>query len=527
MVAPIVGGTLSADFPSAGALLAGLGPDTALTQCTGVLIGCSTFVTAAHCVCDGSGAACQAGTTLRPAGALVYFEHAGFFPIAAIAVHPSFAFPVADVAVVTLATPVTGITPARLNDVATPGFGTPGTIVGFGVTSPAAGDSGLKRVGAVTTAPCVGGISDATSICWDYTGVGANTCSSDSGGPLFIDFGSGPVAAGVTSGGFSATCLPTDHSFDANLFVYRDWIVAQAGGDVGTAACGDLPPVGSPETAVTSFTGELGSTRPLALHSVGVAPGTRELRVGMHGSEAPGDDFDLYVRGGASPAASAYDCRAAGSNQYGFCRIAAPAPGSWFVRGERVAGDGVYQIVATTFGGDAPVCGNDIREPGEACDGADAGTCTTACAACSCVECSPSDLDILEINLSPRLFVQGHLGDASGTYTAIDPPAAGVSLVFTDGALTVTVEVPPGDPGWRVAKARRGRYRWRGWANGLRRLILRPRAKRPTEWWFRATGRDVPGARAVNLNALRARVLLGSRCAERRYRTPAEPRLPR
>jgi trypsin len=521
--APIVGGTLTGDYPAVGAYLLGTTLDATVTQCSGVLVGCATFVTAAHCVCAGTGLDCQGAGAPSPAAGFVWLDHAGFLPIADVVVHPAYAYPTADVAVLRLATPVTGVVPAAIADVA-PAVGTGGTIVGFGVASTTAGDSGLKRAGAVVTAPCAAGIDGATSVCWDYTGAGANTCAGDSGGPLFV----GGDVAGVTSGGFATTCLPVDHSYDASLAVYRDWIVATAAGDVGTQPCGALPAVGTAGAAASAFAGDLGVARPFELQSVGVAPGTSELRVGMHGSEKFGVDFDLYVRGGAAPAPGLFGCRAVGGNQYGFCTIANPAPGSWFLRAERVAGDGVYQIVATTFGGAPAVCGNGIREPGESCDGADVGTCTTGCdAACSCVTCSETDLDVTEIVLAPRLVVQATLGDEVGTYTNVDPRAAGVTMTFADAARTIVLALPPNDPGWVVANPNRGRYRWRGDVSGLRRLVLRARRKHPTDWMLRARGKHVPGADAIDYGNLIARVELGRRCAERRFHAEQTPAIPR
>ena len=530
VAAPIVGGTLTTDFPAVGVVLTGNDPDVATTRCAGTLIGCRTVITAAHCVCSGTGADCQGAGAPAPTGVLAYFDHAGFVPVTAIRVHPDFVFPVADVAVLELATPVTAIAPLRVNDVGSPPFGTAATIVGFGVANATHGDSGLKRTGQVTTAPCVGGISDVTSLCFDYTGApSANTCAGDSGGPLLVDLGTGPLVAGITSGGFAATCLPTDHSYEANLFVYRGWIESAAGGDLGTTSCGSSPVVGEAGVFASSFAGELGEVRPFALHSIGVAAGAAELRVGLRGTERPGSDFDLYVQHATPPAAESFACRAIGANQYGFCRIANPAPGSWFLRAERVEGEGVFQLVATAIGGGASTCGNGIREPGEACDGNDRGTCSTVCdAECACLECSPADLDVREIVLAPRLFMKATLGDAAGTYTRADPASAGVTLVFADVERTVTIVIPPGDPGWVVANPRRGVYRWRGpRPPGLRRLVLRTQAKSPTEWRVTAAGRQVPGADDIEYGSLLVRVQVGDRCAERQFHVTQTPGLPR
>ena len=140
-----------------------------------------------------------------------------------------------------------------------------------------------------------------------------------------------------------------------------------------------------------------------------------------------------------------------------------PAPGVWFLRAERIDGDGLFQLVAATFAVDPILCGNAVRDPGEICDGADTSTCALACTStCQCLVCSSADLDIRAIKLTPRLVVKARLGDDLGTYTALDPVATGVTISFTDGASTVTIGVPPRDRGWTLVDARRGRYRWRG-----------------------------------------------------------------
>ena len=52
---------------------------------------------------------------------------------------------------------------------------------------------------------------------------------------------------------------------------------------------------------------------------------------------------------------------------------------------QRTAGSGAYQQATTIFGGDPPVCGNDLRESGEVCDGSDDDACMGLCTiACTC-----------------------------------------------------------------------------------------------------------------------------------------------
>jgi len=519
--ARIVGGQLTSEHPAVGALLVGASPATATTACTVSLVGCRTVVTAAHCVCPTTGKTCQDLDV--PPNLFVYFAHAGFFTIETIRVHRDYRFPTADVAVLRLATTVTGIEPLLPNDVEPPPFESEGTIVGFGGETAATGDSGLKREGTVLTEPCADGVSDTTSICWQYTGDDADTCGPDAGGPLLIEMGYGPALAGIASGGDSPTCLPTDHAHATDVFAYLGWIDEAADGDLYAWECDDVPAVGTDEVSVGTFTDELTAARTSVVESVAVGLNATELRVALHGSEQPGTDFDLYVRHGEEPTTTAFDCSGTGTGQYAFCRIANPEHGPWFVRAERVGGQGSFQLVATAIGGDYPECGNAIREPGEDCDDTDLGTCTAGCDAdCYCVQCSDSDLDVRQIDLWPKLHLGAVLGNAEGTYAEIDPSVDGITFEFLDATHGAPVEIPPDDEGWVIVKPERGRFRWRGAAGSpIRRLDLRTDPKRPARWRLTLKGRDVPGMNAIDLGRLTVRVKIGSSCAQRSFHAGA------
>ena len=103
------------------------------------------MVTAAHCVCPTTGKTCQDLDV--PPGLLVYFDHAGFFTIESVQVHPNYHFPTADVAVLRLATTVTGIEPLLPNDVEPPPVESEGTIVGFGGKPPRLGTAASNAKG--------------------------------------------------------------------------------------------------------------------------------------------------------------------------------------------------------------------------------------------------------------------------------------------------------------------------------------------------------------------------------------------
>jgi hypothetical protein len=485
----IASGTFTSGFPSAGALLAGGDPETAVSWCSGVLIGCQTFLTAAHCVCGRTGRACQGAAAPDPDGRLVYLQHAGFFRVASIRVHPAYRFPVGDVAIVKLAEPVTGIAPSRINLTPPPRVA-PGIIVGFGRGGGEASDYGLKRWGRVTTAPCRDGISNATSVCWTFDGTGSNTCNGDSGGPLFMDLGDGPVVAGVTSGGENETCLPDDFDYDANVYRYRSWIIAQAGDDLG-ARCGGLPAAGEAGTAIARFTGTLDSTVREGRHVLDVPAGMNELRIALHGADDGAADFDLYVRAGSPPTTSSYDCRSRGPSQYGFCRLLFPAAGPWHVLAFRKSGGGAYQLTATIFGGDPPACGNGVRETGEECDGDDAPLCPGACASdCRCVSlCAGVGLLPVQMRLGRRALVKAVLLDGGADGAPIDPIVSGLEVTLDGGDRPLRVAIPAGDARWRAPASARGTWEWRGPAADGARIVVRCRRLPPGGWQIAVRGR--------------------------------------
>lgn len=347
--------------------------------CSGVFIGCDTVLSAAHCFCfdpadpdnpAAVGATCQqGGPFLQPAAELaVAAQNETIIDVASIHIPQNYEFGVAgDIAVLKLARPVDGITPARINTAQRPPLGTRGTIVGYGVTREGASDSGIKRSGQIVTNACITSpfqIPDSEHLCWNYTtpagvaGADSSTCPGDSGGPLFIDFGAGPVVAGVTSGG-SSNCESNNSLWDTDVFVNRAFIEAAAGADINSTSCGVLSQVGTTDTTVIARTDSFDGSGEKAgeenFYTVAVPPGTSLMRVVLNGELGVpqvglANDFDLYVRVGVPPTVDEANCRPFLAGNFEACEFVNPIPGTWHMMVRRFQGvSGAYQLTTTLF----------------------------------------------------------------------------------------------------------------------------------------------------------------------------------
>jgi len=388
----IVNGLTTHDFPTTGALLYATGgvpidADNAALYCSGTLVGCHSFLTAAHCIAgDGD-----------PSHYAVFLQNVGSVAVSSVASHPSYdgAHSGHDVAIVTLATDVTGIAPTPVNsthDLAVVGVGLAGTIVGFGQTVVPGTDYGVKRFGAVQTANCAtgstGGEGNDKLVCWDFAipvgppGQDSDTCNGDSGGPLFIDFAGNPEVAGVTSSGSSPFCRPLDHSWDASVYYNAAWIAGELATD-STAACGGIGPVGSAAAVVVGNDGTLSGAHLTDAFVVDVPANASVLRVALNGRSNHIFDPDFYVKYGPGASTTSYDCKADGLSPFGACEFLQPAAGAWSLFVADASGAGEYQLTTTIFAVPVPVsCGDGTVGGDEQCDdGAANGTAASCCSA--------------------------------------------------------------------------------------------------------------------------------------------------
>jgi hypothetical protein len=534
----IVNGVDSHDYPAVGALLYGapntpITADTASLRCSGTLIGCRTFLTARHCV-----------SGIAPPEIWVYLQHAGLFCVESIARHPDFHFPAADVAVLRLGAPVTGIDPTPINLVDPfPSFPPAASLPASGAAAappPTTASSGPARwkpppacpvCRTIPTASWCAGTSSTPSvrrapIRAPATAIRADRCFS-------ISAAARP-SPGVTAGGTSTNCMPADQGIDANVSTYASFILAELGADP-TATCGGLPPVGDAQVEVNGFSGTLDGIDTSDTYAVSVPAGSNSARFALNAVDSGVFDADLYVKAGPGVSTADYDCTADADSVFGACIFDLPAPATYSVLVQRAAGSGDYQLTATVFGGAPPVCGNgvrdfteqcdgadsaecsglcqpdcscppplcgnDVREAGEQCDGTDDGPCPGAClAGCSCPPpCVANPFYRVKLKAdAQRLHYRSLLANFQGAFTGKDP-RNGFTFALAQGAAVVSVDIPPGDPGWAESQPAKGRYKWSGALNGVIRVKAIDRSARNGTWKIIVVGKAVPGAGGIDV----------------------------
>ena len=378
----IVNGSTTADFPAVGQLVEFLAPELTssdgLGVCTVALVGCSTVVTAAHCVCDpvaqqADGAACQPGASAAPDPDSfgVFLSNLGLREVASIAVHPDYD-PDSnydnDLAVLRLEVPVVGIRPLALSTGTTPASGTAGQIVGFGVGGAGTnlGAPGIKREGDVVVSDC--SFVSSAQICTEFEeplgspGDNVAPCDADAGAPLLTQQGGATVISGIASYhvDLAGDCSAPSESHYADVTSMETFLTTASQNDLSTQACGSFLQAGEAGAQSNYWLETLpdfgSSESSFQEHSFEVPAGTSRLLVTLNGEQygiAGGQteldllDFDLQVWRNATPANIACDAEA--DSVVESCdEIFSPEAGTWTARVSRYSfSGGEYQLNAT------------------------------------------------------------------------------------------------------------------------------------------------------------------------------------
>lgn len=339
----IVNGLPARGHAAVGALLKGGDPRTAKAWCTGTLVGCDKFLTAAHCIAEEP----------SPSGYVVFFQELGFFQVARIDwPKDKYQFPYFDLAMLTLSRRIQGIAPISVNYTAAPLDKSLATIVGYGRTGGTRHDYGIKREGTVLTNACPKELDGKNLLCWKFDAKftalysRSNTCNADSGGGIFIvDLEKGRKVNklfGVVSGGIDSNCVKHDLSYNVDVHKFGDWL-KQVGEDrLSSQVCGEpLWTSKSNEPIIKVVT--VSAKTPEVAITFAVHSGMRLVRVTLNGEDdgSGRNDFDLEL---ISDESKVPHCSEAGLGQFAACEIALPQPGQWHAKVKRKRGTGKAQI---------------------------------------------------------------------------------------------------------------------------------------------------------------------------------------
>ncbi|MFD0725326.1 trypsin-like serine protease [Lysobacter brunescens] len=179
-------------------------------------------------------------------------------------------------------------------------------------TTCAASYNGSSAASGLTLAPSV-------QICAGLAAGGKDSCQGDSGGPLVATYNGSIYSIGVVSYG-KGCALANYYGVYSETVAMVSWINSKIGGSTTP------PPTGS--TVVHNVNLPSVSTSYWSsTYAVAIPAGTTKLVVAISGGTG---DADLYVRRGATPSLSGWDCRPYKDGNTETCTINNPVAGSTY-----------------------------------------------------------------------------------------------------------------------------------------------------------------------------------------------------
>jgi hypothetical protein len=302
--------------------------------CGGTIIADSWVLTAAHC---GSQSRVYAGS--NNTGSQTSYTVAQYIAHPNYAASSSAGSYANDYALIRInGTFPTNLIRAKLPNATVMGavakVGDPVTVLGWGATSQGgSGTSSLREVTVpvvsdTTCAASYNGSSAASGlklvpsvqICAGLAAGGKDSCQGDSGGPLIAPYNGSIYSIGVVSYG-KGCALPNYYGVYSETVAMVNWITTTIGGGGGGGTV--VHNVNLPSVSAGNWS---------SMYTVTIPSGTTSLVVNISGGTG---DADLYVRAGAAPTTSSYNCRPYLNGNTETCTINNPTAGTTYYIGVR------------------------------------------------------------------------------------------------------------------------------------------------------------------------------------------------
>jgi hypothetical protein len=174
---------------------------------------------------------------------------------------------------------------------------------------------------------------------------GKDSCQGDSGGPLTVTSSRGTILAGVVSWGYGCGD-PAYPGLYGRVSSFSSWITSTTGILAGAApdpTQQNNPPPSSTSSTLLDRDHMSGGASAFTHFAVNVPAGATSLDVTIAGTSG---DADLYVRQGARPTATRFDCRPYTDSSNEACTMTSPAAGTWYVSVRGYTGYSDLRIVA-------------------------------------------------------------------------------------------------------------------------------------------------------------------------------------